>query len=91
MAKVAGLPDVVIRALASGQSPVFESEEEAIAHAFTSQLAHKHRVDQNTYADAARAFGDKGIVDMVMLIGLYLTTCAIINAFEVPVPEAVTS
>lgn len=25
---------------------------------------------------------------MVMLIGLYLTTCAIINAFEVPTPEA---
>jgi len=27
---------------------------------------------------------------MVMLIGLYLTTCAIINAFEIPVPESVT-
>jgi len=26
---------------------------------------------------------------MVMLIGLHLTTCAIINAFEVPTPEAI--
>ena len=34
VAKVAGLPDAVIRALASGQSPVFESEEETTAHAF---------------------------------------------------------
>ena len=70
VAKVAGLPDAVIRALASGQSPVFESEEEATAHAFTWQVAHKHRVDQDTYADAARAFGDKGLVDMVMLVSI---------------------
>jgi 4-carboxymuconolactone decarboxylase len=90
VAKVAGLPDAVIPALASGQTPTFESEEEAIAHAFTPQLVHTHRVDQNTYADAARRFGDKGVVDMVMLIGVYLTTCAIINAFEVPTPEAMT-
>jgi 4-carboxymuconolactone decarboxylase len=91
LARVAGLPDTLIRALATDQSPVFEFQEEAIAHAFTSQLVHKHRVDRNTYAEAARALGDKGVVDMVMLIGLYLTTCAIINAFEVPVPESVTS
>jgi 4-carboxymuconolactone decarboxylase len=90
VAKVAGLPDAVIRALASGQSPVFEAEEETIAHAFASQLVHKHRVDQDTYADAACAFGNKGLVDMVMLVGLYLTTGAIINAFEVPTPEAMT-
>src|SRR5262245_33229925 len=31
-------------------------------------------------ADAARIFGDEGLVDMVILIGLYLTTCAITNA-----------
>src|SRR5262245_45426997 len=52
LAKMAGLPDALIRSVASAQSPVFESEEEAIAHAFTSQLVRKHRVDQNTYADA---------------------------------------
>jgi hypothetical protein len=31
-------------------------------------------------------FRNKGLVDMVMLIGLYLTVCSIVNAFEVPVP-----
>ena len=87
LARVTGLPDAVIRALASEQSPVFESEGEAVAHTFTTQLVHKHRVDQSTYAGAARGFGDKGVVDMVMQIGLYLTTGAIINAFEVPAPN----
>jgi hypothetical protein len=36
----------------------------------------------------ARLFGSKGLVDMVMLIGLYLTVCAIVNAFEISAPEA---
>ena len=61
---MAGLPDAVIRALASGQFPVLESEDEATAHASTWQLAQKHRVDQDTYANAARIFGDKRLVDI---------------------------
>jgi 4-carboxymuconolactone decarboxylase len=46
-------------------------------------------VDCRTYARAAGAFGHKGVVDLVLLIGLYVTTCSIINAFAVPAPEAV--
>jgi hypothetical protein len=29
--------------------------------------------------------------DIVLLVGLYLTTCAIINAFEIPAPQAEVS
>jgi len=90
LAKVAGLSDIVIRELVSGQLPVFDSEEETRAHAFARQLAHRHRIDKRTYERALQAFGPKGVVDIVMLVGLYLTVCAIINAFEVPTPEAMT-
>jgi 4-carboxymuconolactone decarboxylase len=89
VAKLAGLPDPVIDALVSGQPPDLQSEQEASAYAFTWQLTHKHRIDADTYARAEQAFGYKGLVDMVMLIGLYFTTCSIINAFEVPVPETI--
>jgi len=81
---VAGLPDAVIRALASGQFPVLESEDEATAHGFTWQLAQEHRVDQETYVNAARIFGDKRLADMVILIGLYLTTCAGLDSNQQP-------
>jgi hypothetical protein len=30
--------------------------------------------------------GHKGLVDLVLLVGLYVTTCTMINAFEVPSP-----
>ena len=45
-----------------------------------------HRVDDETYAAAEQAFGRDGVLDMVHLIGMYLATSALLNAFEVPAP-----
>jgi 4-carboxymuconolactone decarboxylase len=84
--KSVGLPESVIEAIVSGQMPEGVSEQEAAACEFTHQLAATHRVDAATYARAKAAFGAKGLVDIVMLAGLYLTTCALLNAFEVSVP-----
>ena len=89
IAKSVGISGAVVQALADGHSPDFESEQETIAHEFTRQLTEDHRVSAETYERAEKEFGHKGLVDMVLLIGLYLTTCAIINAFEVPVPRTV--
>jgi 4-carboxymuconolactone decarboxylase len=89
--KLAGLSDDVIEALLAGQPPDFRNDQEAIAHAFTRQLVDQHRVDTETYTQAQQAFGHKGVVDMVLLIGLYLATCSLINAFEVPAPDPTQS
>jgi len=84
----AGLSDDVIEALVDGRPPDFRNDQEATAHAFTRQLVGDHRVEAETYARAQQAFGPKGVVDMVLLIGLYLATCSLINAFEVPAPDS---
>ena len=85
--KSVGLPEEVVQAVAAGQTPEGVSEQEAAAYEFAHRLAANHRVDPAAYTRAKAAFGDKGLVDIVMLVGLYLTTCAALNAFEVPVPE----
>lgn len=88
VAKTVGLSDEIIQAIATGQSPEGLSEQESAAYEFTKQLAGgSHRVDSAVYARAKSAFGDKGLVDIVNLTGLYLMTCAVLNAFEVSVPE----
>ncbi len=84
--KSVGLPTDVIEAIVAGQSPEGVSEQESSAYEFAHQLAAAHRVDAAAYARAKTAFGDKGLGDLVMLVGLYLVTCAALNAFEVPVP-----
>lgn len=84
--KARGLPGAMIEAIAAGKRPEFGDRAEASAYDFTWQLTHNHAVDNATYLRAAREFGQAGLLDMVVLIGLYLTVCAIVNAFEVPVP-----
>ena len=85
--KSVGLSESVISAILAGQTPEGLSAPEAAAYEFTRQLAETRQVEPATYAQAKAAFGDKGLVDIVMLIGLYLTTCAVLNTFQVPVPE----
>ena len=86
VAKSVGLPEDAVKSLAAGNVPSGLSEAEESAHAFAKQIAANRRVDPPTYARAKAAFGDKGLVDLVMLVGLYLVTCGLLNAFEVPVP-----
>jgi 4-carboxymuconolactone decarboxylase len=81
-----GLAGATINAIIGGRHPDFASDAEAAAYDFTWQLTHTHRVEDTAYDRAADAFGAVGLVDMIMLIGLYLTVCGVVNAFEVPVP-----
>ncbi len=72
--------------IAAGKRPEFDTGQEASAYGFTSQLTHHHAVDGATCTRAAHEFGQAGVVDVVVPTGLYLTVCAIVNAFNVPVP-----
>ena len=87
--RLSGLSEHEIEAVTAMQAPDLPSQEEARAYEFTGELVCKHRIDSDAYAAAERAFGPKGLVDIVLLIGPYLATCSIINAFEVPVPQGV--
>jgi 4-carboxymuconolactone decarboxylase len=82
-----GIPEAAIQALASGNSPEELTANEVIAHRFARQLSAEHRVDEDLYRQAEQAFGREGLVDMTYLIGIHLLTCAILNAFDVPVPQ----
>jgi hypothetical protein len=80
------LPDSVIAAILDGREPAFELDDEALAHDFTRQLVRDHQIDDDTYASATKLLGERGVVDVVLLIGLYLTVCSIVNAFDAGVP-----
>jgi 4-carboxymuconolactone decarboxylase len=83
--RAVGLSETVIAGLRSGSTEGF-TRDEAAAHRFTDQLVRTHRVDDEAYAAAEEAFGRDGVLDMVHLIGMYLATSALLNAFEVPSP-----
>ncbi len=85
----AGLSAEQVEAVSAGRSAAGLDERERAAQQFTLQLVATHAVDDPTYAAARAAWGERGVFEMVMLIGAYLTVCAMLNAFAVPVPDAV--
>ncbi|MBY5353612.1 carboxymuconolactone decarboxylase family protein [Rhizobium leguminosarum] len=87
VARKVGVPETAIQALVRGEPSEALTPAEQTARRFATQLASERRVDDDTYREAERFFGKRGLVDMVYLVGLYLLTCALLNAFEIPAPE----
>jgi 4-carboxymuconolactone decarboxylase len=87
IARRAGIPEIAIQALVAGTGSEQLSRKEQVANRFARQLATERRVDADLYREAESIFGRTGLVDMVYLIGIYLLTCALLNAFEIPAPK----
>jgi len=87
VARKAGLPEHAIRDLAAGGCPDQLTDQEKIAHRYVHQLTVEHRVDDALYRAAEQTFGSQGLMDLAYLLGWYYTVCALLNAFEVPVPD----
>jgi 4-carboxymuconolactone decarboxylase len=91
VARHTGIPDDAVRRLAEGTLADDLGDEEKVAYRFAHQLSTSHRVDDATFAQARKAFGDSGIVDIIILAGTYYTVCGLLNAFEVPAPSETPS
>lgn len=87
VARTAGLSYKAVDTLAAGGMPDELSHAERCAWRFARQLSADRRIDQPVYDEAQEAFGRRGLVDMLLLIGAYHTVCSLLNAFEIPAPE----
>ncbi|GLZ44351.1 hypothetical protein Acsp06_05360 [Actinomycetospora sp. NBRC 106375] len=85
VARSVGLSETVIDGLRNGTTDGF-APDELTAHRFADELVRDHRVTRSTYDGAIEAFGRDGVLDLVHLVGMYLATSALLNAFEVPAP-----
>ena len=89
IALLAGLSDDEVRTLAEGGLPQDLSDTETVAHRVARALPLEHRLDDALYREAEKPLGANGIMDAVILTGVYHTVCAILNAFEIPAPSSV--
>jgi len=87
LARNAGLSNHAVTTLANGGIPDDLNEHEKIAARLTRQLSVHHRVDDELYREAEKAFGTTGLFDIAALMGQYHTVCAALNLFEVPAPS----
>lgn len=85
-ARKAGLEPTVIAAIAENRVPEFSRADERAVYAFCTTYYRDHRVDDATYAMAVAQFGERGVVELVGIMGYYALISATLNVFEVPVP-----
>lgn len=73
--------------LVAGIKPVDFDAQESIAYDLAYCLSRGGTLPEPTYALALRQFGQKGLNEMIYLVGLYAMVSTTLNGFNVPVPE----
>ena len=87
VAREAGLSPPAIEALVEGKAPAGLSGEEDVARRFTMAITAEHKVDDALFEEARSTFRDRGIVDLIILVGCYDLISSLLNAFQVPTPK----
>ena len=86
LAKKAGLPDSIVEAIRTRQTPPFTREVEKVVYDFVTEYLSTNRVAQTNYDRAVKAFGEQGVVDLVGVCGYYMLVSMTLNVFEVGLP-----
>jgi 4-carboxymuconolactone decarboxylase len=86
LALAAGTDARTIEALREGRRPDAMSPEEAVAHDFAVELLRTCGVSDATYRAGLEAFGERGVIDLVGLIGYFASVSMVLNVAHTP-PE----
>lgn len=87
LARHLGIAPEAIEAIRTGQRPHLERPDLETAYDVVSEYFATNRLRPETYARAIDAFGERGLVDLIGVVGLYGLVSMTLNIFDVPVPE----
>jgi 4-carboxymuconolactone decarboxylase len=82
-ALAAGIEPSAIDAIRQNRSPHLEQADAAAVYAFARELLESRQVREETYRKAAAELGDRGVVDLVGVLGYYGLVSMTIAAFKV--------
>jgi 4-carboxymuconolactone decarboxylase len=87
LALKAGLGPSIADDLALGERPAGMSDEEAAVHDFCKELHENKTVSDSAYEAIAKRFGERGVVDLIGVIGYYTLVSMILNVERHPLPD----
>ncbi len=82
----AGTAAQTIEALREARRPAGMSREEEVAYDFTTELLRNCGVSGATYRACVETFGERGVIDLVGLIGYFASVSMVLNVAHTP-PE----
>ncbi len=85
-ALAAGLNPAIVDAIRDGRRPTGMAKDEEAVYTFCDELLKTKQVSDATFAAAKDAVGEKGVVDLIGVMGWYQTVSMLLNVDRYPLP-----
>ena len=86
-ALAAGLSPAIADAIAAGKRPAGMQKDEEAVYNFCSELLTSKQVGDATFLAAKNAVGEKGVVDLIGVMGWYQMVSMLLNTDRYPLPD----
>jgi 4-carboxymuconolactone decarboxylase len=83
----AGISPAIADSIAQGKQPAGMQKDEEAVYNFCSELLNTKQVSDATFAAAKAAVGERGVVDLVGVMGWYHTVSMLLNVDRYPLPD----
>src|SRR5207247_236972 len=83
----AGLSPSIADAIAQGKRPTGMQKDEDAVYTFCTELLNTKQVSDATFNAAKSAVGERGVVDLIGVMGWYHTVSMLLNVDRYPLPE----
>ena len=83
----AGLSPAIADAVAAGTRPIGMQKDEQAVYDFCNELLNTKQVSDATFNAARDAVGERGVVDLIGVMGWYHTVSMLLNTDRYPLPE----
>jgi len=90
MAMKAGVSPATAADIAAGKRPTQMQPDEEAVYDFLTALQDRHAVDDAVFTRAKAALGERQLVDLIGLVGLYDTVSMMLDVGKVGVPPGAT-
>jgi 4-carboxymuconolactone decarboxylase len=85
----AGLSQSIIDAIALKKRPSSMQPDEAAIYDFCTELLDTKQVSDKTFDSVKKSFGERGVVDLMAVIGYYEFVSMVLNVDRYPLPDGV--
>ena len=83
----AGLSPAVIDAVAAGKRPTSMQPDEEVVYNLCNELLSTRQVSDATFRAAVNGLGERGVVDLVGVMGYYHLVSMLLNIDRYPLPD----
>jgi len=82
LAQKAGILEATLEEVGLGRRPSFTDDTDRIVYDYVTDAIKQSGIDNATFEDARRVFGDEQMVDLTAIAGYYTMLATFMNAFE---------